>query len=619
LLLGCAPTVRDAEPRPAGAPALPPIPAVDGPLAVDVVYPEEDQALTVSDSNFIFGSVGTGRATLTINAAPVVVQPNGSFLAFLPVPSDGRYDVVANVADQRAQATRAVRVPAPAEVVDPLDIVAGSITPRGTLVVREGEVVEFGVRGVPGAEARLLLPDSSIIRLEERRVAARPEGFMRDVAVPPREFVEYFARVPVRQPLLALDTGVAAPRFGVTPDTAATAIVELVTGDDTVRVPLEASIGVHHGEARVGVVRSTRVDSVAIGQAVAGGGTPYHWFFPNGTRLPITGQRGAEYRVELTPEQTVWVSVADVELQPEGVPPVRGAVTTVRTLPGTESIDIVLGMTERLPFHVLAREDALDIAVYGAENRTNWLYYGELDPLLSSIQWEAVSDVEYRLHVELSQPLWGYLAEWDPDGNLRVRVRRPPAIDPDAPLRGLTIMVDAGHPPGGAIGPTRLTEADANLAIAKRFVELLRAGGATVFETRPDTAAVPLYERPLLAIRADADVFFSIHNNAFPDGVNPFRHAGTSMLVSRLHSVELAGHLQREVLREFGLRDLGIIWGDFALARTTWMPVGFSESMFLMIPEQEAALRDPVVQDRLAQAHLRGLEAFLRERATLAR
>jgi N-acetylmuramoyl-L-alanine amidase len=33
-----------------------------------------------------------------------------------------------------------------------------------------------------------------------------------------------------------------------------------------------------------------------------------------------------------------------------------------------------------------------------------------------------------------------------------------------------------------------------------------------------------------------------------------------------------------------------------------------------MVPEQEAALRDSAVQERIARAHLRALERFLRER-----
>jgi N-acetylmuramoyl-L-alanine amidase len=35
--------------------------------------------------------------------------------------------------------------------------------------------------------------------------------------------------------------------------------------------------------------------------------------------------------------------------------------------------------------------------------------------------------------------------------------------------------------------------------------------------------------------------------------------------------------------------------------------------MFMMIPEQEAALKDPAVQRRIAEAHVRGLERWLRQ------
>jgi N-acetylmuramoyl-L-alanine amidase len=45
------------------------------------------------------------------------------------------------------------------------------------------------------------------------------------------------------------------------------------------------------------------------------------------------------------------------------------------------------------------------------------------------------------------------------------------------------------------------------------------------------------------------------------------------------------------------------------------MPSVITESLFMMFPEQENALRDPAFLDRLAAAHVRGIEAFLRERA----
>jgi N-acetylmuramoyl-L-alanine amidase len=183
------------------------------------------------------------------------------------------------------------------------------------------------------------------------------------------------------------------------------------------------------------------------------------------------------------------------------------------------------------------------------------------------------------------------------------------------PLRGQLIAVDPGHPPGGAIGPTGLTEAQANLGIGLRLRELLQAAGARVMMTRTDSSAVALDARPQMATDSNAVILLSIHNNAFPDGVNPWANAGTSAYYYHPQSAQLARLLQAEILNAIGLRDIGIGRADLALVRATWMPSVLTETSFLMIPEQEAAMRNPDVIDRVARAHLRALEAFLRERA----
>jgi N-acetylmuramoyl-L-alanine amidase len=136
-----------------------------------------------------------------------------------------------------------------------------------------------------------------------------------------------------------------------------------------------------------------------------------------------------------------------------------------------------------------------------------------------------------------------------------------------------------------------------------------------VLETRPDTASVALGARPLAAERANAELLVSLHNNAFPDGVNPFTNNGTTAFYNAPQGMELARALQHELIAELGLRDLGIARADVALVRSTWFPSTLTETMFLMVPQQEAALRDPAVQERIARAHLRAIEAFLRGKA----
>jgi N-acetylmuramoyl-L-alanine amidase len=106
-----------------------------------------------------------------------------------------------------------------------------------------------------------------------------------------------------------------------------------------------------------------------------------------------------------------------------------------------------------------------------------------------------------------------------------------------------------------------------------------------------------------------------VHNNAFPDGVNPWTNAGTSMYYYHPHSADLARLMQHAMLEELGLRDIGFGRADLALVRPAWMPSVLSETMFMMVPEQEAALRDAAVQERIARAHMRAIELFLMERA----
>src|SRR6476661_6550561 len=98
LASACTSTSSTANPAPAPAPApaapshappLPPVPAVDGPLAINVVYPRENQVVTSRDSNFVFGSIGSGKATLLVNGVPARVYPNGAFILYLATsPAD---------------------------------------------------------------------------------------------------------------------------------------------------------------------------------------------------------------------------------------------------------------------------------------------------------------------------------------------------------------------------------------------------------------------------------------------------------------------------------------------------------------------------------------------------
>jgi N-acetylmuramoyl-L-alanine amidase len=289
-------------------------------------------------------------------------------------------------------------------------------------------------------------------------------------------------------------------------------------------------------------------------------------------------------------------------------------VESVSLSPRPDRVIARIPVGARVPYAVFEEERALTVLLYGAVSDVNWLHYGSADSLVSLATTRQVSADELELRFALSAPVWGYRVRWE-GTSLLLEIRRPPAIDPKAPLRGRTIVVDPGHPPAGATGPTGLRESEANLAIGLLLADLLRAEGARVLLTRSDARSLELWPRIRFADSADAEVLLSIHNNAFPDGINPFSNNGSSAFYNHPRALPLARAIQARLVARFGLRDLGAARGDLALVRPTWMPAVLTEGLFMMLPEQEAALRNPIGQRQYALAVVEGLKAFLARRA----
>lgn len=645
----CAPMSTGAPVGTPGTPSprLPPVPHRDGPLRLDVVYPTDSTQISVRDSTFVYGSTGTGRATVTVDGYPVTVAADGAFLGFLPVPQDSVYHVSATAHGQTQTEDVSVSLPPALPVLPPdsVAILTGSAYPAGAITARPDERIEVGFTGTAGGRASLLLPGDTAIPLVEQPAESAVAAGLREFGTNPARLQRQqetgwsrYRGVMIARPLVSPDTAVpwpalAAPRppaaadtaAGDTaaPDTAASpgeATFQLVLDGDTVRQPLALNLALlPHDLPRVAVATlpAPRPESPGVVRASPVPGGTWSYFWPVGTRLNVTGERDGDTRVMLAPGLDAWLDPGQLQLLPVGTPPVRGRIGTVRLESHPGEVDVRFALSERVPFVVEPRDHGLDITIYGAGD-TGWLQYGRPDPFVRSAHWTQVSNDVYRFSLELSSWPWGYEAGWDENGDLVVRVRKPPRIDRHDPLRGLTIAVDAGHPPGGTIGPYRLTEAQANLAVARHLQVLLERAGAHVLMTRSDTLPVALYQRTDTAEKAGADLLVSIHNNAFPDGVNPYVNNGTSTYYFHPQAEALARDLDHALVRELGLRNLGVGRSSLALVRnTTWMPAVLTETMFMMIPRQGAALANPKVQLRIARAHLRGIERFLLQRARL--
>lgn len=616
-----------APAAPAGAPSLPPVPEVRGALAIDVVHPPAGETVPAVDSTFVFGSVGSGDATLEVNGVPVPVAANGAWIAFLPLPRDGRYELVARLDGRSDTVMHQVEVarPEPIEaVVGRLGIVPGSIRPLGPVTVVQGERLEASVRATPGAEVALLLPGGTRVPLTEEPAAERHVGFALDRTVPQEGVSRYSGLFRAEAPLFHP----AADGDGETPALAPEgcrnaegtgasdpALLELTLGGDTLRVPFPTCIAVlAPAELRAATVDTDRPDSMAVGRLAPGGDQAWEYFWWSGTPLALDGEVPGYFRVRLAEDLHAWISRGDVVLGPGASPPPRGEVgPAIELEPTDDGVEIRFHGTDLGPYRVEPSERGLGVEFYGATGRPAFVGHGAGEGFVDRVHWDQVTDERFRFQVDLHEPLWGFRHHRDARGRLVVELRRPPRVDPEDPFRGLLIAVDAGHPPGGAVGPTRLKEAEVTLPVSRRLVRLLEERGARVVEVRPDTATLGLFDRVMAVQESGADLSVSVHFNAFPDGVDPFPNNGTAVFYFWPQAVPLARHLQRALVAELGLRDVGIRFQNLAMARIGWMPAVLTESLFMMIPLQEAALRDETVLQRIAEAHVRGLERFLTE------
>ncbi len=570
---------RGITPRP--APPLPAVPLVVGPLVPTVVFPEPNQAISVRDSNYVFGSVGNGRATLTINGTPVTVALNGTFLAWLPVPppTQPRYELVVRTATDSARLVVPVRVPGPRvelPTTGRLVVDSGSVSPRGGgLTLRDDETLRASVRA------------------PENAVAWVKSGS------------QTYPLANTGGNNFATDVPVSALRAGAT--------LYVARGADTVRFTLAkpASPSDRPAYVMLGDSASMRdTDAVIIGRPAPA--ATYKWMFVPGTVVEQTGRSGDFVRVRLDSQLEVWVDAPFINPLATGYPAPRRTLGPMQVAPAPDWVDVVMPMSSPAPYLLEQHVNSIELTLYGTRANPDIIKWLQNDSLVRMINWVPETSDRVRLSLELTQPLYGYLMLFEPGRGLVLRLRRPPRVNLARPLEGLTITVDPGHPPGGAIGPTGFTEAQGVLAVALKLRDILQQRGARVIMTRTDMNAVDLHLRSVIARRTNSNALLSIHENAFGDGVNPFPNVGTSTLFFHPQSEPLARLVEAGMMREMGLRDLGVHYQNIAIGRTEWMPAIISEGLFLMIPEQENAAKDPAFQERYARGVADGVEAYFR-------
>lgn len=289
----------------------------------------------------------------------------------------------------------------------------------------------------------------------------------------------------------------------------------------------------------------------------------------------------------------------------------------------------------------------------------------------SSMQWPATggpqaSSESKEAAAEVADALGDFIGSLD-------KVRKAPAVEPArAAAKGkrstdrlIVIALDPGHggEDPGAIGPSGTQEKHVALAIARKLRERLETkDNIRVLMTRDDDFFVPLNERVGKARRVQADLFVSIHADAFMNqqarGASVFAlsdrgatSAAARWMAQRENASDVVGgvnvktrdatllrtlmdmsttaqikdslRLGHEVLGRIGrvgrLHKAHVEQAGFAVLKAPDIPSILVETGFISNPEEESKLADADYQDRLADALSAGIERYFAKNPPLAR
>ena len=232
--------------------------------------------------------------------------------------------------------------------------------------------------------------------------------------------------------------------------------------------------------------------------------------------------------------------------------------------------------------------------------------------------------------------------------------------------RLVIVAIDPGHggEDPGAVGPTGLREKDVVLAVALKLRDRINSvPGMRAMLTRDADFFVPLHERVRKARRVQADLFVSIHADAFftpaARGASVFALSETGatsaaarwmankenaadgvggvnlgvvkdaqvlramMDMSTAAQIKDSLRIGREVLALIGqvgaLHKRSVEQAGFAVLKAPDIPSILVETAFISNPEEEARLRDDDYQDKLVDALHTGIRRYFARNPPLAR
>ena len=205
-----------------------------------------------------------------------------------------------------------------------------------------------------------------------------------------------------------------------------------------------------------------------------------------------------------------------------------------------------------------------------------------------------------------------------------------------------TIVVDAGHggnDPGNQNGRLKLNEKTYTLDVARRLERLLKADGFKVVMTRKSDRSVDLDRRAAIATKARADLFISIHFNAFARSdiagtetyvmtprnqrSSPQAERDTSMVTTRYPANRhdevnalLGFQMHRSMVIGLKSADRGLKRFRYSVLRSVDCPGVLVEAAFLSNDAEGRKVSTAAYRQRIAESIAAGVQQHVAARST---
>ncbi|MBQ6517046.1 N-acetylmuramoyl-L-alanine amidase [bacterium] len=311
---------------------------------------------------------------------------------------------------------------------------------------------------------------------------------------------------------------------------------------------------------------------------------------PKDTYLLTDGRAGIFYRVKLSPNRYGWIKQSDVVYDEYADETSGGYFKNCSTYNTEEEVVYTAVFSKNLPYEVKTTAAKVVLNVFNVENRQDGVY---------SATFDKPEFITYSSEMK--------------DGALTLKIKNKDKYIRDNKLRGINIVIDAGHGGNevGAIGCLGTKEKDVNLRVAKSLKNAMKSLGANIEMTRTGDNTVGLYDRVKFAKENDALIFVSIHFNAIPDGSDPMKSRGTSVYYYNPEAKDLAQAVQNGIVRCTGTKDNGIKTASFAVIRPTEYVGILIECAYMINPEDSVLYTNSKFIEELAEGISEGIQQYI--------